>query len=364
MNRAKYIVLIVSVFIISFMHYYTPGSLMFLHSLYSKLSYFPIVLGAVFFGVRGGIMFAFLTTLGFIPHLLIFKGMGGDVFLSQFIEITLYFTIGIIVGFISGKETSLKRKYRKISEELNVSYKRLHEEAELLIDIEERLRQNQKLTALGELSASVAHEIKNPLASIKGVSEIISDEFGEDHPKKEFMDIMEKEIERLNSTVTDMLQSFTRKEVPGLNELKPLSEIMENIFKLLADKIKEKQVSIRYEKNLSTDGKLLDSTRCFQIFFNIVLNAIDAVDIGGEIEITSSCRDDKFVLKIDDSGPGIEEENYEEVFKPFYTQKKGGTGLGLSICRKIAESLNGSLTLQRSKMGGASFGVILPFSRE
>jgi signal transduction histidine kinase len=337
---------------------------MFLHSLYSKLSYFSIVLGAVFFGIRGGLIFAFLTTLGFIPHLLIFKGMGGDVFLSQFIEISLYFTIGTIVGFISGKETSLKRKYRKLSEELNISYKRLHEEAGLLIDIEERLRQNQKLSALGELSASVAHEIKNPLASIKGVSEIISDEFGDDHPKKEFMDIMESEIERLDSTVTDMLQNFTSKEIPSNNELKPFSEIVENILKLLGEKVAEKEVVIQHDKNNRVDEELIDSKRCFQIFFNIVLNSLDAVDIGGKIKMTSTYEKNNLVFIFDDNGPGIDKDKYEEVFKPFYTGKKGGTGLGLSICKKIAESLNGSITIGRSDMGGASFGVILPFKKD
>ncbi|MCP3923460.1 MAG: HAMP domain-containing histidine kinase [Desulfobacterales bacterium] len=358
MNRVKYVILISLVITISALHYFTPGNLMFLHNLYSKLSYFPIVLGAVFFGIRGGLIFAILTTLGFTPHLIIYKGLGEDVYLSQFIEIGLYFSIALIVGFISGKETSLKKKYKKISEELNISYKRLHEETELLIDIEERLRKNQKLSALGELAASIAHEIKNPLASIKGVSEIISDEFRDDHPKKSFMDIMEKEITRLDSTVSDMLQNFAGKEEYSEKELKSFQEIIDSITSLLDERINGKKAIVKFDIDDTID--LLDSKRCYQIFFNLILNAIDAIDDEGEIKISSKKEVDNLIFSIDDNGPGVSDDQREEVFKPFYTAKKGGTGLGLSICRKIAESLNGTITINESQLGGASFKVTLP----
>ncbi len=360
MNRIKYITLVLSVVVIGVLHYVTPGQMIFFHSTLSKLSYFPIVMGAVWFGLRGGISLAVLTSLGFIPHLLIFRGFGFESYLSELIEVFLYLSIGTIIGYISGKEMKLKSRYKQISEKLEVSYEHLHEETRLLIEVEERLRQNQKLSALGEVSASVAHEIKNPLASIKGVSEILADEFGEEHPKKEFMDIMKNEINRLDMTVTDMLKSIKSPVKKRMVELKNLTDILDSILVLLNERIKENDIRIR--QNIKPDIKhiKLENRSVYQIFFNLILNALDSVEKNGMIRISSERMENNLIVRIEDNGPGVSADSTDHIFKPFFSSKKNGTGLGLSIVKRIVESLNGKISIEKSDLGGADFKVVLP----
>jgi len=360
MNKIKYLSLIAVVVVIAILHYLTPGQMIFFHNTYSKLSYFPIVLGAVWFGMRGGFSLAALTSMGFVPHLLIFRGFGIESYLSELIEVLLYFAIGGIVGYISGKESKLKSSYKQLSEKLEESYEHLHEETRLLLEVEEQLRQKHKLSALGEVAATVAHEIKNPLASIKGVSEILSDEFRGDHPKKEFMEIMNSEIKRLDLTVTDMLSGVKSPSKNGTEDLKGISEIMESILLLLDEKIRNKQVQII--KELSPESALFqfENRKVYQIFFNLILNALDAVKESGIIRLKAKTDGTRLNVYVEDDGPGIPEDQPDLIFKPFYSNKEDGTGLGLSIVKKFVESLNGQIEVQNTDLGGAGFCVTLP----
>ncbi|MCG2823478.1 MAG: hypothetical protein L6364_07315, partial [Desulfobulbaceae bacterium] len=197
--------LLAAVVAIGLLHLFTPGDLHFYHNTYRRLSYFPIVLGGLWFGVRGGLGLALLSSIAFIPHVLLYVGHGSQA-VSELMEIVLYLAAGLLVGVISGRQTRLRERYRQLSERLQASYARLHEETVQLLEAEARLAAAQKFSALGKLSASLAHEIKNPLASIKGTAEILRDEFPGDHPKREFVDILFKETGRLHDTVEEILR--------------------------------------------------------------------------------------------------------------------------------------------------------------
>jgi signal transduction histidine kinase len=247
MRKILFAILVLIVIAIGMLHFFTPGYMIFYHDMYRRLSYFPIVLGAIWFGVRGGLLLAVLSSIAFIPHVLLYIGEGTGNYLSELTEIILYLAAGTVTGIIAGRESLLRNRYKELSEKLEKSYDKLHRETELLIEVEEQLSAAQKLSALGQLSASLAHEIKNPLSSIKGTAEILLDEFPEGHPKKEFVEILLKETTRLNNTVEEVLQ-FSRRGMQGKKkeqaETEPLSQVIDRVTSLLASQLRKKSIKL------------------------------------------------------------------------------------------------------------------------
>ncbi len=356
-----YIPLFLVIIGIGFLHSYTPGDQVFLHETYRRLSYFPIVVGAVLFGVRGGLIMATTTSLAFIPHLHLFHKMNHQFYLSELTEIILYFIAGLVVGIIASKESRLRLKYQSLSEQLDKSYNRLHKETKLLIEVEEQLRASQKLSALGQLSASLAHEIKNPLASIRGTAEIFLDEFPPGHAKHEFAEILLKETTRLSNTVEEVLQ-FSRQQpqtIAPVNK-EPLQVILGRVTTLLGNKFRKKDITIHRDISPDCEGLEIDSDRMAQIFINLLLNGTQAVSEGGNITIRARIEEGNLIMEFQDDGPGVDRALLETLFTPFSTNRKNGTGLGLAISSKLMESFNGSLTHKNTDEGGACFRLVLP----
>jgi len=362
-RKILFIFLVLIVLGIGALHLFTPGYMIFYHDMFRRLSYFPIVLGAIWFGVWGGLTLAILSSIAFIPHVLLYIGDSAGTYLSELTEIILYIAAGTVTGIIAGRESRLRKRYMELSGQLEKSYDKLHRETQLLLEVEEQLSAAQKLSALGQLSASLAHEIKNPLSSIKGTAEILLDEFPYGHPKREFVEILLKETTRLNNTVEEVL-AFSRRGVSdkgkGKNETEPLSQVIDRVTSLLASQVKKKSIKLTVTdweegKTFPVAGEKLS-----QVFLNIILNSIDAVPAKGAITITAEKQDGGYAVIVKDNGPGIPDELKKKIFDPFYSTKDGGTGLGLSISKKIVESYGGSLTLSDSEEGGACFTVYLP----
>ena len=152
--------LLAMVILIGLLHLLTPGHDLFFHDTYRRLSYFPIVLGGLWFGLRGGLILALLSSIAFTPHLLLYLGRPLESYLSELTEILLYIGAGTLTGFIAGREKKTREQYRLTSEKLEQSYTRLHRQTQELLTAEEHLAEAQKISALGQLSASLAHEIK------------------------------------------------------------------------------------------------------------------------------------------------------------------------------------------------------------
>ncbi|MBW2465711.1 MAG: sensor histidine kinase [Deltaproteobacteria bacterium] len=363
MRKILFIILVLIVIGIGALHFFTPGYMIFYHDMFRRLSYFPIVLGAIWFGVWGGLALAVMSSIAFIPHVLLYIGDSAGTYLSELTEIILYIAAGTVTGFIAGRESRLRIRYKELSEQLERSYDKLHRETQLLIEVEEQLSAAQKLSALGQLSASLAHEIKNPLSSIKGTAEILLDEFSEGHPKREFVEILLKETSRLNNTVEEVL-AFSRRGISekGKDEenTEPLSQVIDRVTSLLASQLKKKSIKLTVSgleegKEFPVAGEKLS-----QVFLNIILNSIDAVPAKGDISILMEKHETGYAVTVKDNGPGIPEEIKDKIFEPFYSSKEGGTGLGLSISKKIVESYGGTLTLSEAETGGAYFTIFLP----
>ncbi len=345
---------------IGVLHAVTPGHLILYHDTYRRLSYFPIAIGAVFYGLKGGIALAVLSCLSFVPHLYTFWAEGPEAYYSELSEIIFYMAAGVVIGLISSRENRLREQYKSLSEKLAGSYRRLHHQASQLVAAEKQLGKSQKLSMLGHVSASLAHEIKNPLAAIKGAAEILADEVPEDHPKHEFVDIMRAETSRLNQSVEEVLKYCRGQQHQNGGSRENIETIINRVVVLLESALNEKAIQLSVNVDPEIKGFPTDETAMNQVVMNVVINAIDAVDKKGRIQIELSAHGSGCQIKISDDGHGIVPEKTDEVFHSFVTYKEEGTGLGLSISKRIVESLGGKIGVETSVWGGACFSIQLP----
>ncbi|OGR25401.1 MAG: hypothetical protein A2277_05205 [Desulfobacterales bacterium RIFOXYA12_FULL_46_15] len=360
--KTKYILfflLLASTAAIGLFHALTPGHMIFYHDTYRRLSYFPIAVGAVFFGLWGGISLAVVSCLAFVPHLFLFWARGPEAYYSELSEIMFYLAAGIVIGLISSRENRLREKYKTLSEKLAISYERLHDQASRLLEAEKQLGESQKLSMLGHVSASLAHELKNPLASIKGAAEILADELPQGHPKHEFIDIMRSEISRLNHSVEDVLSYCRGRQQANQSKQESIAKIIHHVISLLETRFEEKSIALTVQADPEDDFST-DEAAMIQVLINILLNAVDAVGTKGRIMVEVEHNETTRVIKISDDGPGIDAGKAEDVFQSFVTFKEGGTGLGLSISKRIIESLGGKIEIRTSPLGGALFLIALP----
>jgi two-component system sensor histidine kinase HydH len=352
---------------ISLLHYLTPLRLPMLHDIFQRLYYIPIILAAFWFGFRGGLASALAVSVLYAPHVLFQWGGHMTMDLEKYLEIVLYNVVGGITGFLSGKEQARTLQLQETALGLERSYKKLQSQADLIIEIEGQLRRAERLSALGELSAALAHEVRNPLGSIRGAAEILMDDSRPGDRKYEFCEILVKESERLNRVVEEFLR-LARPQPAETRSCDIVEELRTIVVLLMAD-AKRRGLSLEFTSDRLPQVKC-DPEKLRQAFLNIILNGLQATPEGGTVIITTDHTEAtgdnaaSVVINFTDSGPGIGSEILDRVFEPFFTTKDGGTGLGLAITRKIIESHGGQITITSTPGCGANFQVILPATVE
>ncbi|MBM4141420.1 MAG: PAS domain S-box protein, partial [Nitrospira sp.] len=224
--------------------------------------------------------------------------------------------------------------------------------------LEAEMKQKEKWAAIGELSANISHEIRNPLASLKGSIEILKEDTIPHSKRKKLMDIALKEMERLNCIITDFL-TYSRPAPPEFKRVE-LHGILDETIEILRN-VEQNKGNISIKKGYS--GKLevnADPLKMRQVFWNLGLNAVEAMPEGGELIVSTISSDSAVVITFKDSGTGIKEKDIEKIFYPFFTTKEHGTGLGLAIAYRIIEEHEGMVHVNSSPGVGATFKVILP----
>ena len=226
--------------------------------------------------------------------------------------------------------------------------------------LEYQVFQSEKLAALGQLSAGMAHEINNPLFVISGRLELLKQE--ELSPKhKEIIDLIDVQVNRIRKLV-DRILKFARKTNLALGEIN-VNEIIEQVLPLLHYN-QSPSVKVEIEKNFDKNmPKIMgDSDQLQEVFLNMIINAYQAMPKGGVIKITTSNFQNLYAqIQITDTGEGIPAANFKNIFMPFFSTKGQGTGLGLSICHNIIKNHNGSIELESQINQGTTFTVKLPF---
>ncbi|SNS81883.1 PAS domain S-box-containing protein [Anaerovirgula multivorans] len=230
--------------------------------------------------------------------------------------------------------------------------------------IEESVERINRLTSLGQLTAALAHEIRNPLSGIKMSAQILNKRLME-HVKPREQNLFQAiigEIERLDILITDLL-NFSKPRIPKL-QIVNVVNILEKSLLFSDTKAEEKEAEISVTYNIEDRSVYFDKGQLSQIFLNIISNALNAIDVGGALKITvdsSKGKEDKFILVLfEDNGCGIKRENLDKIFDPFFTTGESGTGLGLSVVHKLIVSNHGDIEVQSREGIGTIIKTYLP----
>ena len=226
--------------------------------------------------------------------------------------------------------------------------------------LELEMKQKEKWAAIGELSANIAHEIRNPLASLKGSVEMLKEDKMPAKHREKLMDIALREMERLNNTVTDFLTYSSPK--PLKMERLDLHLLLDETLELLSNLEKKNNRVLIKKEYKGTFQINADQQKLRQVFWNLGVNAIEAMRSDGELIVSTENSMNSARISFADTGPGIDQADIEKIFYPFYTTKEQGTGLGLAIAYRIIEEHNGKLIAYSSPGSKTTFEIIL--SRE
>ncbi|ACG73200.1 signal transduction histidine kinase, nitrogen specific, NtrB [Anaeromyxobacter sp. K] len=233
----------------------------------------------------------------------------------------------------------------------------------------QQMKERDRLAALGEMSAGLAHEIRNPLAAIKAAIQYL-DPRKVPEDDREFFEIVVEEVNRLNGVVTQFLD-YSRPLKPSLAPTQ-VNEVLEKTFKLLQAEVPE---SVRLELELAEwlPRVQADAEQLKQVFLNLALNAFQAMPHGGRLTVSTKLARDELAfwregarradvveIRFRDTGPGIPDDARESIFVPFYTTKEKGTGLGLAICQRIVKAQQGTIVVRSAPGEGAEFLIALP----
>lgn len=350
-KRVEIVLLVVSVGLVTIAHFSTPLHMTFLHNVYQRLYYLPILAAAFWFGLRGAILVALLCAVCYLPHI-VTDWVGHPMYRqAQYAELVMFQVVALVVGALAQAERRQREKQERTAQELAQAYRQLQESFE-------QLRRADRLAALGQLSAGLAHEIKNPLASMKGSLEILSSDFPPGHEKREFLDIFEKELGRLNIVLSEFLQ-FARTPRPDRSPCS-LAEIVDAIKVLCSREANRQGVDFEVSTQDDLPELELDAAQIQQALLNIVLNGIQAMPSGGRLSIRVEHEDDELSIWVRDEGEGIPLENRSRIFDPFFTTKEGGTGLGMAIAHNLIQGHGGDIRIVDGEGPGSTFQIVLP----
>ncbi|MEG6566440.1 ATP-binding protein [Thermoanaerobacterium saccharolyticum] len=442
---------------IAFLHYFTKATAIGYHEFYTLLYFIPIVYSAFKYRLKGGLTESSVVAVLYSPHLMIYMGKFTIDIVNQFIEVGLFFAIGIITGTLVEKEYKEKKLLesqlrktayiedylnnilesivngvvavdkaytitaingyakdlmdinsdiigafiykiirngevlkRKIDEVLknknlirgfefdietllnNKKPVRLHiyplksemkfdgavlvfEDLKEVKEMEKIMRRADRLSALGEMSAGIAHEIRNPLGIIKTIAQTILSESKQDD--KEGLEIIIGEVDRADNVIKGLL-NFAKPE--SINKIsKNINNVLEETINIINKYSIKSNVQIIFDRLLDVEV-LVDDTLIKQAFINIMINSIQAMSAGGILHLYGN-KDSEFLnIYFEDTGIGIEDDKIDKVFNPFFTTKSEGTGLGLSITHRIIEEHGGYISLSSIVGVGTKVLVRLP----
>jgi signal transduction histidine kinase len=354
----RFAVLVLLILGITALHYLTGIQKAQFHDIYRRLYYIPIVLGGLWFTLRGGLGTAIAVSILFAPHVVFQWGHHPTAEPEQYLEILLYNVIGFLTGFLAERERIQKTHHQKAALRLEESYAKLRDQADLILEIEEQLRRADRLSALGELSAGMAHEIRNPLGSIRGTAEILQDGIDPADKRYEFTRILIKEVDRLNRVVEDFLR-FARPAPVERGRL-DVNEALREVLTLTRQPALKNGVHTELAAG-AVPPLPGDREQLKQAFLNLVLNALQAMPEGGTLTIGTETTDGQLRIRFTDTGQGIPQENLERIFNPFFTTRQEGTGLGLAITHRIVQGHGGRIEVQSVLGEGTTFIVVLPY---
>lgn len=346
----RYWLVALLVAIVTLLHYNTAIHIHAAHGIYRRLYYFPIIIGAFRGGWIGGTGTALLVCALYIPHAFGVIGFDPAPTLEKILEMILYVAVGLLSGSL----------VTRIGKALAIQLQTAHDLRQALDEksaMEAELVRSARLAAVGRLSAGLAHEIRNPLASIQGSAEVLADDFPQDSPKLRMLEIMQRETGRLNQVLTRFL-AFARGEA-GETQPFDLSSESEAVVELMSHRPEAATTTL----TVQADARSLavgNAEQIRQVLLNLAINGSAAAGPDGWVRLEISETDGRCECRVFDSGPGFTEEAVANFGTPFFSTKEGGTGLGLATSLRIVEDQDGRLFVDPEPAGGACVVLSLP----
>ncbi len=221
-----------------------------------------------------------------------------------------------------------------------------------------QLEKADRIATVGEMAASLAHEIKNPVAGVLGALQVFDSETAENDPRKELLGEMMTQLNRINQAVNDLL-SYARPTFPVYSRIN-INDVIEKTVLLISQQLTGKTIDITLNLTATHGEIIADMKMMQQLFWNLASNGLQAMGTSGTLTCSTSREDSVVTIEIRDTGPGIPPENLERVFQPFFTTKHKGTGLGLAICKRIVEQHRGTIEIASLPGKGTTVIVTLP----
>ncbi|MEK7705080.1 MAG: ATP-binding protein [Myxococcota bacterium] len=340
---------------IGVLHYTVGAHEHWAHDILRRLYYVPILYAALTRGLGGGLAVATVASLSYIPHAFFVMSHSQDPgsTINKLSELLLYQVIGILAGISSDREVARRHQIEQAAAEQE--------------RLAEQLVRAGRLAALGELVAGIAHEIKNPLHTLKGTAEIVDEVIPKGSEQAVMWRVLRQEIERLER-IAERFLSFARPAVPDLR-LARFAQVYERACELLTAHVRG-AIDVRFEvvpltDEVSRTQVRADADQLTQVLLNIASNALRAMEGRGVLMLSAELRGghgpERVALTLTNDGPAIAEGDLERIFDPFYGRADEGTGLGLAIAERIAEGHGGYLEARNlGTAGGVAFTLVLP----
>ncbi|HGY55703.1 MAG TPA: sensor histidine kinase [Caldithrix abyssi] len=350
------------VLVISLLHYNTSTQKWQYHLIYMQAYFIPIILAAFQFGIRGGLGTALVISVIYLPHIMLQWGGLVENNLMRFLQIILFNVMGYLTGLKAQGEREEKERYQQAAKKLEEALAEQKRQLERISGMEQQLRAADRLSIVGELTASLAHEVRNPLGSIRGAVEIIRDAVPDNVKNLEFFDILIQETNRLSQVVESYLR-FAKKQTQNIREY-DLRDELNNIITMIKSQARKHNIEVKV--HLSSDPIIMrgDAGHFWQVALNIFLNAIQAMPLGGRLIVELKPSSEKIRFSVKDEGTGISQDKINSIFKPFFTTKKEGTGLGLAIVKRIADENNWQISVHSEVGKGTQVDILIPISEK
>lgn len=359
-RRGEMYSILIKIGLASLLISHTGGVQPSINSSYYLIYYIPVVTAAMYSGPWGTLGWTTLTSVAYcsflIPALQEYT-LTPNGAKELAIRVLFFFLAAMLVNRFVMESRLQAERYRQVAEQLTETNKQLEQ-------AQAEARRSERLAALGQLSAGLAHEIRNPLGVIKGSAETLGRKLPTDDPvARELAEYISSEVNRLNSLVSRFL-SFA-KPLELKKQPEDISQIVEHALKSAQERWPSSRVEVDRAYSAELPAVPVDAELTEQVFKNLVFNAYEAMESAGgklRVEVSKEFSDGRRGVEVafSDTGPGVSPDLREQIFNPFFTTKSSGVGLGLSIVSKIVDDHGGWIRVEPGSGSGACFRVFLP----
>ena len=337
------------------------------HDIHRTLFFIPIVYAALVFRVRGSLIVSFAFLCVVLPRALLFSP-----YLNALLRPLVFVTFAALISLLLAAQLNLvdkERKARAESSKLHQELSEYRQRFELrLMEQQEQLIHAEKLTSLGQMAASVAHEVNNPLTGVLVYTQLLTKKISGDNISKEttldYLSKMESELTRSTKLIRNLLD-FARQSPPTLSQVS-VNEVVNRALDLTTHSAEQQHIQVLKELDPSLPKLMADFDQLQQVCTNLILNAIQAMPEGGRLTLRTSADNGQLKIEVQDTGCGISPENMRKLFTPFFTTKREvkGVGLGLAVAYGIIQRHQGRIEVQSKEGEGTTFTIYLPLYHE